>query len=297
MAPFFVLEEFENYLVTEKRFSDHTVVAYVKDLNQFVSFAEVDSLEALKEVDHRLVRSWIVELVESKITNRSVNRKLSTLRTFYKWAQKQAILEVDPMSKVRGPKQEKKLPSFAKPSEMTEERIEEMFSHDFEGIRDRLMVEVFYQTGIRLSELIELKENNVTSSSIKVLGKRNKERVIPIGVNLSRLMQEYRQIKASNSLDSNCFFVLNNGNKLYSKFVYRKINYYLGRVTNLDKKSPHVLRHTFATHMLNNGAGLETLKDILGHASLSATQVYTHNSFAQLNNIYSQAHPRGHKKN
>ena len=297
MAPFSVLEQFENYLSAEKRFSDHTVTAYVKDLDQFVVFAEVKSNDDLKEISHHLIRGWIVSMIEAKINNRSVNRKLSTLRTFFKWLQKQGLADSNPMLKVRGPKQIKRLPEFAKPSEMSEEKLKGVFSDDFEGIRDRLMVEIFYQTGIRLSELIELKESNITSRSIKVLGKRNKERIIPISDALAGLMQDYSRLKAASSLQSNCFFVLNNGNKLYPKFVYRKINYYLGGVTNLDQKSPHVLRHTFATHMLNNGAGLETLKDILGHASLSATQVYTHNSFAQLNNIYSQAHPRGHKKN
>ncbi len=297
MAPLFILEQFESYLTAEKRFSVHTVDAYMKDLEQFVGFAEIESAENLQEVNHQLIRGWIVEMIESKITNRSVNRKLSTLRTFFKWAQRLNILDSNPMQKVRGPKQEKRLPEFAKPSEMTPEKMEHLFADDFDGVRDRLMVEVFYQTGIRLSELIGLKENDVTSKSIKVLGKRNKERIIPIGGDLHQLMQQYLHLKTANALQSNYFFVLNNGNKLYPKFVYRKINSYLGGVTNLDKKSPHVLRHTFATHMLNNGAGLETLKDILGHANLSATQVYTHNSFAQLNNIYSQAHPRGHKKN
>ena len=154
---------------------------------------------------------------------------------------------------------------------------------------------MFYQTGIRLSELINLQEKDISSGSIKVLGKRNKERIIPISDELKAQIQQYIQIKKATELRSEFLFVLNNDNKLYPKFVYRKINYYLGAVTSMEKRSPHILRHTFATHMLNNGAGLEVLKDILGHANLSATQVYTHNSFAQLTNIYSQAHPRGHK--
>jgi len=154
---------------------------------------------------------------------------------------------------------------------------------------------LFYQTGIRLSELINLQEKDISSGSIKVLGKRNKERIIPISDELKAQIQQYIQIKKATELRSEFLFVLNNDNKLYPKFVYRKINYYLGAVTSMEKRSPHILRHTFATHMLNNGAGLEVLKDILGHANLSATQVYTHNSFAQLTNIYSQAHPRGHK--
>lgn len=296
MAPFFVLEDFKNYLLTEKRVSDHTITAYINDLKQFLVFTSIDTIEELQEVNHQLIRSWIVELIESNIDRRSVNRKLSTLRSFYKWAQKQSFVENNPMLKVQGPKQEKRLPSFAKQSEISIEKTEAMFAQDFEGVRDHLIVEMFYQTGIRLSELIELKQKDVSLRNIKVLGKRNKERIIPISDGLNVLIQKYLAFKSQMGLDSIYFYVLQNGNKLYPKFVYRKINYYLGSVTSLDKKSPHVLRHTFATHMLNNGAGLETLKDLLGHANLSATQVYTHNSFAQLNNIYSQAHPRGHKK-
>lgn len=294
MAPFFVLKEFESYLVSEKRFSEHTVIAYQKDLDQFIAYGLIDSINSLKEVSHQVVRGWIVELIENKTSNRSVNRKLSTLRTFFKWLVKNNLIEFDPMLKVKGPKSEKRLPSFAKQSEMNSALAKDYFTNDFEGVRDMLMVEVFYQTGIRLSELINLKDNDITNSSIKVIGKRNKERLIPISANLSDLMNAYREFKLKLSLNDAYFFVTIKGNKLYPKLVYRKINTYLGSVTNLDVKSPHVLRHTFATHMLNNGAGLEVLKDILGHASLSATQVYTHNSFAQLNNIYSQAHPRGH---
>ncbi len=295
MAPFSVFKEFESYLVSEKRFSEHTIAAYTKDLMQFVEFAMIDSMISLKEVNHQLIRGWIVHLIENKATNRSVNRKLSTLRTFFKWLVKNSFIEVDPMLKVKGPKSEKRLPSFAKQSEMNSNRALNYFSNDFEGTRDLLMVEMFYQTGIRLSELIGLRENDVNNSSIKVVGKRNKERVIPISKALGELIELYRNQKTEMFPKETSFFVTIKGNKLYSKLVYRKINSYLANVTNLDVKSPHVLRHTFATHMLNNGAGLEVLKDILGHASLSATQVYTHNSFAQLNNIYSQAHPRGHK--
>jgi integrase/recombinase XerC len=200
------------------------------------------------------------------------------------------------MLKIKGPKSEKRIPIFLKQSELNEKELNLVFSHDYDGKRDSLMIEMFYQTGIRLSELISLKQQDVTEKSIKVLGKRNKERIIPISVELSNRIKEYQYLKQSNDIHSESLFTLANGKNLYPKFVYRKINYYLGLVSSLDKKSPHVLRHTFATHMLNNGAGLETLKDILGHASLSATQVYTHSSFTQLNNIYSQAHPRGHKK-
>jgi integrase/recombinase XerC len=297
MAPFFVLEEFEQYLSTEKRFSEHTITAYKTDLNQFLDFTAMQSWEEAAEISHHVVRGWIVDLVDKGISKRSVNRKLSTLRVFFRWAQKQGVLHHNPMLRIQGPKQEKRLPTFAKQSELQLDKIDPLFGDDFEGARDRLMLEMFYQTGIRLSELLELKSMHVNAATIKVLGKRNKERLIPITGGLQQYIEKYLQFKKAAGLGSDYFFVLNNGNKLYPKFVYRKINTYLGEVTSLDKKSPHVLRHTFATHMLNNGAGLEALKDILGHANLSATQVYTHNSFAQLTSIYSQAHPRGHKKN
>ena len=297
MAPFFVLEKFINYLQVEKRYSDHTVIAYNKDVAQFIEFSEITNIEEFKEIRSNLIRSWIVSLIENLIENKSVNRKLSSLRTFFKWLKKEQYIELNPLLKISGPKQVKRLPSFAKESELSVEKTEQYFSQDFDGIRDRLMVEFFYQTGIRLSELINLKDHDIQAQSIKVLGKRNKERIIPISNDLFDLAEEYRKAKKELSLSSDIFFVLINGKNLYPKFVYRKINIYLGNATSLDKCSPHVLRHTFATHMLNNGAGLETLKDILGHANLSATQIYTHNSFAKLTNIYSQAHPRGRKTN
>ena len=296
MTPFFLFEDFENYLVSEKRFSEHTVTAYKIDLDQFLSFTEIKNRRDLLEVSPMLIRGWIVSLYDNKIAKKSINRKLSTLRTFFKWLQKNGEIEINPISKVQGVKAEKRLPSFAKVIEMENDKLLNYFSDDFDGIRNKLIVEIFYQTGIRLSELIELKDKDIDSESIKVLGKRNKERKIPISSDLYKIILEYKQLKTSLFNQSIHFFILKNGNKLYSKLVYRIINNYLGFVTNLDKCSPHVLRHTFATHMLNNGAGLETLKDLLGHANLSATQVYTHNSFTQLTNIYSQAHPRGHKK-
>ena len=296
MTPFFVLLQFEDYLKTEKRFSENTCVAYKNDLNQFIDFAQINIQEELKEVNYQLIRSWIVNLIDQGSNHRTVNRKLSTLRTFYRWCLKQGFTDTNPMLKIKGPKLEKRLPVFLKQSELDEQKLAPLFSEDFDGIRDRLIVELFYQTGIRLSELITLKEEDVTNSSIKVLGKRNKERIIPISIELSNQISVYQKHKYLNGISASNLLTLINGKNLYPKLVYRKINYYLGLVSSIDKKSPHVLRHTFATHMLNNGTGLETLKNILGHASLSATQVYTHSSFTQLNTIYSQAHPRGHKK-
>ncbi len=290
-----MLEKFITYLQVEKRYSSHTIVAYSNDVKQFFEFAQLNSLKDIKEVNSKLVRAWMVELIEHGVENKSVNRKLSSLRTFFKWFKKEDYIETSPMIKVNGPKNAKRLPSFAKESELISEKLDLVFSSDFSGIRDRLMFEFFYQTGIRLSELVNLKKTDVQNNQIKVLGKRNKERIIPISSALQEQISHYINLLAQLNGSSTNFFVLNNGNKVYPKFVYRKINYYLSGVTNLDKCSPHILRHSFATHMLNNGAGLETLKDLLGHANLSATQIYTHNSFSKLTSIYSQAHPRGHK--
>jgi integrase/recombinase XerC len=289
-----MLDKFELYLNVEKRYSSHTVLAYRMDLEQFVADIEINDPVELKELIAADIRRWIVLLIESGISRRSVNRKLSSLRTFFKWMKKEGLIKINPMLKVNGPKSEKRLPSFAKESELKKEKLDIVFEESSDEM-DRLMFELFYQTGIRLSELIELKKSDLIDQRIKVLGKRNKERIIPLSSSLFHDLKEFSMNVLYHEGNSDYLFSLKNGNKLYPKFVYRRINKYLGKAASLDKASPHVLRHTFATHMLNNGAGLETLKDLLGHVNLSATQVYTHNSFAKLNQIYSQAHPRGHK--
>ncbi len=290
-----MFNKFESYLNIERRLSSHTLIAYLKDVSQFLEFALVETEIELNEISHQVVRSWIVDLINAGANNRSVNRKLSALRTFFKWAIKEDLVSVNPMLRVKGPKQGRKLPEFVRKEELDLDKIEPLFSDGWTGYRDRLMLETFYQTGIRLSELIELRRASIEDKAIKVLGKRNKERIIPITIQLERELIELYESDFNTETGEPYIFLTNKGNKLYPKFVYRKINYYLSILTNLQKKSPHVLRHTFATHMLNNGAGLETLKEILGHANLSATQIYTHNSFDELNKIYKQAHPRGHK--
>jgi integrase/recombinase XerC len=288
-----MLDKFISYLQFEKRYSEHTIIAYKNDLSQFITFAELVEISTFSSLSPAFIRSWIVELIDKGCTNKSVNRKLASLRTFYKWLRKEGVASTNPLLKIRGPKSEKRLPSFAKESELKASNLNEYFSDDFNGLRDALMVEIFYQTGIRLSELINLRDGNVTTDTIKVLGKRNKERIIPITSSLFKKITDYRKMRDLTCGATTTLFVLQNGNILYPAFVYRRITKYLGSTTQLDKKSPHVLRHTFATHMLNRGAGLETLKDLLGHANLAATQIYTHNSFAQLTKVYSQAHPRG----
>jgi len=295
MVPFF-MHDFLNYLSTERRFSEHTCLAYKKDIEQFIEFSGVIQQSELLEVEAKLIRGWIVDLIDNGYVNRSVNRKLSSLRTYFGWLAKTGTIDTNPMQSIKGPKAEKRLPSFAQQQEFKESKTKVLFGEDFDGVRDKLMFEVLYQTGIRSSELVNLRDVNVDKQQIKVLGKRNKERIIPIGEQLGELINRYRDLRKELLANNDYFFVLNSGKKLYPKFVYRKINKYLGLVTDLEKKSPHVMRHTFATHMLNNGAGLEALKELLGHASLSATQIYTHNSFSEITTIYSQSHPRGHKK-
>jgi len=296
MVPLFFVQNFIDYLASEKRFSDHTLLAYKKDVEQFIEFSGIQSEKHVVEINSKLIRGWIVSLMDDGLEASSVNRKLSTLRTLFKWLMREGVIDKNPMQAVKGPKNSKRLPSFAQQVEVKSSNISPLFQDDFDGLRDLLMFEMFYQTGIRSSELIELKDNRVSSNQIRVIGKRNKERIIPIATELSQLIEEYREKRAEIDPNPEYFFLLNSAKKLYPKFVYRKINNYLGEATGLEKKSPHVLRHTFATHMLNNGASLEVLKEILGHANLAATQIYTHNSFSQLTNIYSQSHPRGQKK-
>jgi len=290
MTPFFI-SDFLNYLQVEKRYSDHTVVAYQNDLSEFKEFVQPTPLA---EVEHKIVRSYIYYLKEEDLSNTTINRKISALRTFYKWLERNGNVEKNPLAKTMLLKQPKRLPSFVKETEIVKVDNMEVFSEEtFSVLRDKLIFELFYQTGVRLSELIELKTSDIHGTSIRVLGKRNKERIIPISLELNTLIKKY--LSSRNLLEIKCsnVFVKEDGNKLYEKFVYRKINSYLSVLTNVEKKSPHVLRHTFATHLLNNGAGIEVIKSLLGHADLRATQVYTHNTFGQLKDIYSQAHPRG----
>lgn len=295
MAPFLFSEEFYTYLLAEKRFSEHTIIAYTKDVEQFYDFSGITTKNELNELNHKLVRGWIVSLVEEGFTNKSINRKLSSVKAYFMYLKKKGMIANNPTSRVQGPKIEKRLPQFAKENELNP--IDFASVDDMTELRDALMVELLYQTGMRLSELIGLKNTSVSDSKIKVVGKRNKERIVPISKELLDAIKKYNHTKQSHGFTNDHLILTNKGDKLYPKFVYRKINTYLGKVTDLEKCSPHVLRHTFATHMLNNGAGLETIKELLGHANLSATQVYTHNSFAQLTNIYSLAHPRERKKN
>lgn len=287
-------DSFLQYLQFEKRFSRHTLVAYTTDLTQFIDYLEgCYQINQITEVKHTIIRSWIVSLMEQKISPRSVNRKITTLKTFYKYMLRQCLVAENPMLKIQAPKTSKRLPVYVEKERMDVLLDRTDFSDDLEGQTSRLIIELFYATGMRLSELINLKQGNVDfeNCQLKVLGKRNKERIIPFNLDLKNKLEAFLTAKCETAGDY--LFVTKKGVKLYEKFVYRLVNNYLSKVTTLDKKSPHVLRHTFATHMLNNGADLNAIKELLGHANLSATQVYTHNTVEKLKNIHKQAHPRG----
>ena len=287
-----MLDSFLHYLSYEKRFSVHTIVAYENDVKQFYESLGITDEEII-ELTHRDIRGYLVSLVDLNHENTTINRKLSSLKTFFKFLKREEKISHNPMVKVQGLKQKKLLPQFVPENQLWDKSTFNEYEEPLLNLRDELILELFYQTGIRLSELINLETNQVQSTQIKVLGKRNKERIIPIAKPLKELIDQYLHLRVN--LADNCqFLIINNkGKKLESKFVYSKVNYYLSKVTNLKKRSPHVLRHTFATHMLNNGASLESIKSILGHTDLTATQVYTHNSFKQIKNIYKSSHPRG----
>lgn len=287
-------DSFLKYLQFEKRLSSHTILAYSGDLEQFYTFLHTTyEIKKLSDINHVLIRSWVVELMEQKISPRSVNRKITTLKTFYKYLLRQGIATENPMLKIMSPKTSKRLPVFVEKDNMNTLIDTIAFGDDLEGIRNKLIIELFYATGIRLSELINLKLVNVDleACQIKVLGKRNKERIIPFSNEIKNSIQDYMDKKPG--LPGEFLFQLKSGKKMYEKFVYRLVNEYLSVITTVDKKSPHVLRHTFATHMLNNGADLNAIKELLGHASLAATQIYTHNTVEKLKNIHKQAHPKG----
>jgi integrase/recombinase XerC len=288
------LDSFIQYLQYEKRFSKHTITAYHQDINSFFNYLTTTyQITQLSEITHSIIRSWIVYLMEHNITPRSINRKISTLKSFYKYLLRQNILAENPMLKVQAPKASKKLPVFIEKDKMDLLLDKTHFGTDFDGLQQQLILEMFYHTGMRLSELSNLKTSDVDlyNSQLKVLGKRNKERIIPFNEELKILIENYMRYHSNSSTEY--FFKSKSGEKLYPKFVYRLVNKYLSLISTQHKKSPHVLRHTFATHMLNNGADLNSIKELLGHASLSATQVYTHNTVEKLKNIHKQAHPKG----
>jgi integrase/recombinase XerC len=290
-------ESFLQYLQVEKRYSPLTVRSYLNDLDQFDNHLKLQELPGnpATVVSHD-IRSWIVALIEDGYSPVSIHRKISSLRVFYRYLRKEGLVRNDPLEKVVLPKMKKRLPAF-----IEEESLDNLldnfdFGGDFAGIRNRTIIEMLYLTGMRRAELTGLRDNDVdiNGATVKVTGKRNKQRIIPLLKSFTLNLEKYVKTRNDSFPDFRIewFFVGDKGNKLYDKYVYNIVRKYLSMVTTIEKKSPHILRHTFATHMLNHGADLNSIKEFLGHANLSATQIYTHNSFEKLKKIYEQAHPR-----
>ena len=290
-------ESFINYLKYEKRCSSHTVIAYKNDLDQFEQFCtEMVGEFNVKKVDAKLVRSWIVLLMENELSARSVNRKITTIKSFFKYLMKEQIVESNPATYLALPKIRKKLPNFVEENNLQHLLDDGFFENDFIGIRDKLVITLLYGTGIRLAELLLLKDSDFDKKMcfIKVLGKRKKERIIPYPASINSLLELYINIRNTTvGFKTEKLLVTEDGKPAYEKLIYRVVTNNLAKVTLLEKKSPHVLRHSYATHLLNKGADLNAVKELLGHSNLAATQVYTHTSFERLHDIYKQAHPRG----
>ena len=290
---------FLEYLFLEKSYSKHTVTAYKTDLIAFKDFCAVSyNQENLTEIKYGQVRSWVVSLVAADISNNTINRKVSSLKSFYKFLQKTSQIESNPLSKHKALKVAKKVqvPFTSREINAVLENMDG--DQGFDLCRNKLVVELLYSTGMRRAELINIKEVDVDieNQTIKVLGKRNKERYVPILSSVVGTIKEYQVLKAAIVGSSGLFLMTSKGNKLYETLVYRIINSYFSQISSKVKKSPHILRHSFATHLLNEGADLNSVKELLGHSSLASTQVYTHNSLDAIKKVYKQAHPRSNKK-
>ena len=292
-----MVEQFLRYLAFEKRYSAHTIKAYENDLTVFLKFvSQRFHVSDFKMTDHKMIRNWITTMMDDNISARSVLRKISALKAFYRYHQREGNIESNPTMKVILPKMSKRLTPFIPKSYIDEIFDDNIFTDTFSGFRDKMMMDMFYATGIRRMELIRLKESDVdlSNQTIKVMGKGNKMRFIPIPSGLESRIKEYRYVKnKAFGLDSSdSFFVTDDGKAVYEQFVYRKIHHYLSLFNKSEKCSPHVLRHTFATHLLDEGADINAVKELLGHSGLTATQIYTHNTIENLKTIYKQAHPR-----
>lgn len=290
------LQQFLQYLQFEKRYSQHTVISYQTDLEQFCRYLiaayEAPAATAIKPV---MVRSWLAGMKgEEKISNKTLNRKISTLKSFFKYLMKQGVLLQTPMTTIISPKISKRLPVFVEENDFKNNFKNIEFSNDHDGKTERIVLQLFYNTGMRLSELINLKENGLDESysHVKVLGKGNKERIIPISRSLLGELKMYIAAKPANTETTPYLFVSAKGKRLQARAVYTFVNKHLAHITTISQKSPHILRHTFATHLMNNGADLNAVKELLGHSSLAATQVYTHNTIEKLKEVYKLAHPK-----
>jgi integrase/recombinase XerC len=291
------LPQFLDYLSFQKRYSPHTIISYQNDLTAFFDFLLTQFSESeLAAIKPTYVRSWLASLKEQGMESKSINRKISSLKSFFKYQLRQQTLEVSPMTGIISPKVGKRLPQYVDKKDITTLLQHVEFPDTWAGRTDELIVHLFYNTGMRQAELCGLKETDISKSNgtIKVLGKGNKERIIPVSNQLVHKMQDYmaEKRKQHEVFDSHILLVTAAGKKLYPRYVYNTVNRYLGMVTTIDKKSPHVLRHSFATHLMNNGADLNAVKELLGHSSLAATQVYTHNTIEKLKDIHKKAHPK-----
>jgi integrase/recombinase XerC len=291
---------FQDYLQYEKKYSLHTITAYINDLLFFQEFLKENfDQESLENVNYSQIRSWIVSLVDNQISNSSVNRKMSSLKSFYKFLLKTKQIETSPLLKHKSLKTPKILQIPFSEKELDNVLNNIKYPDGYEGIRDKLIIDLFYSTGIRRTELINLKLQNIDlhNNTLKVLGKRSKERIVPILPIINNQFADFitQRSQLEKIIDNEYFFLMLKGVKLNDSFVYRLINYYFSNVSEKVKKSPHILRHTFATHMLNNGADLNSVKELLGHSSLASTQIYTHSSLSELKKVYENAHPRNQK--
>jgi len=289
------VSEFLTYLQTERRYSAHTLKSYKNDLTQFHVFSRESGFESM-DLHFKTIRLWVVNLMEKGYASRTVHRKLSALRSYCNYLVRLGELPHNPVSKVLKPKLSKRIPVFIDEKSINRLLDNYQFGEDFTGLRNRVIINLLYHTGIRRSELIGLNllSVNIVEKSIKVIGKRNKERIIPIGEEIASDLEKYIKVRSETWPDpgTDALLLTDKGKQEYDRFIYRTVNRFLTMITTHSKKSPHILRHTFATHMLNHGAELNAIKELLGHASLSATQVYTHNTFEKLRSIYNDAHPR-----
>jgi integrase/recombinase XerC len=294
-----ILSEYFSYLQYEKRYSKQTIIAYKTDITQFLSFCNIIEETDLRKIKTHDVREWLISLSEKDLSSKTLNRKITSLKRLFHFLKTKGVVNINPVDTISSLKVNRKLPEYVEEFNMNEllddeERL--FFNDDFQGLRDKMILKTFYFTGVRLSELINIKQLDIDfdAATLRVFGKRKKERLIPLAANYLEDLKNYIQLLKKEYILSQNFYVFltNKGQQLYPKFVYRLVNYYLQKVTTLTKTSPHIIRHTFATHLLNNGADLNAIKELLGHSSLAATQVYTHNSIEKLKNTYNKSHPR-----
>jgi len=293
----YYIKDFLNYLQYQKRYSRHTIISYETDLTAFSHFLQTQYGEtSIEDIKPAFIRTWLASLKELGNTSKTINRKISALKSFFKYQLKKEILQISPMEVISSPKNAKRLPQFVDKKDIDTLFTYVEFTDDWQGATERLILQILYNSGIRQAELINLQQNqiDINNTSIKVLGKGNKERIIPISNQLKSSIQSYIKLKKEQFPQDKepCLLINKKGKKLYPRYVYDVVKKYLSMVTTIDKKSPHILRHSFATHLTNNGADINAIKELMGHSSLAATQIYTHNSIEKLKEAFKKAHPK-----